>query len=74
MTLRMRPAFHIRTRTDPSFALLTDVTPTHIIYSMLSINIFIATEAQAQLSKLLDLVATGEEVIIIHKETRAFSR
>jgi antitoxin (DNA-binding transcriptional repressor) of toxin-antitoxin stability system len=36
---------------------------------MLSVNIFSATEARAQLSKLLDLVARGEEVIIIHKET-----
>ena len=37
---------------------------------MLSVNIFTATEARAQLSKLLDLVAAGEEVIIIYKETR----
>jgi antitoxin (DNA-binding transcriptional repressor) of toxin-antitoxin stability system len=36
---------------------------------MLSVNIFTATEARAQLSKLLDLVATGEEVIIFHKES-----
>ena len=65
----MKPTSRIQTRTDPSFALLTDITPILIIYSMLSVNIFTATEARAQLSKLLDLVATGEEVIIIHKET-----
>ena len=35
---------------------------------MLSVSIFTATEARAHLSKILNLAAAGEEVIIIHKE------
>jgi antitoxin (DNA-binding transcriptional repressor) of toxin-antitoxin stability system len=35
---------------------------------MLSINLFTASEARANLSRILKLAAAGEEVVIVNKE------